>query len=175
MPNTQLLGITDIKYMYIYFVLGVLYQKYKNIYKFNIYMYYFTLFSLFLYPILINNWKVEYYSFIIDFENIKPIIYKYITAFSGILLIVGVLKSYYNKINFDYFERLGKYSIAIYILSDYFVEIINHFNSKFVYLNPYYKIPILILFTILICEISLLVIKITSRNKKLSMILWGNR
>nr|WP_315215418.1 acyltransferase family protein [uncultured Flavobacterium sp.] len=172
LPETEMLGLINIKYMFPFFILGYCNNKYYN--KLNKWIPYISGISLLLYPIMLFFWEKENFSFVIDFKNIEPIIYKYITAFSGILMIIFVFKKIYTKFQFNYLERIGKNSIAIYIISDYFIELMSYL--KFLIPNNYfYNSLIFLILTLLIAEICLIIEKLLNKNKIIAFTLFGKR
>lgn len=172
LPETEMFALISIKYMFPFFILGYYYNKYYN--KLHKCIPYISGVSLLLYPIMLFFWKEENFSFIIDFKNMEPIIYKYVAAFSGILVIIFVFRKIHTQFQLNYFERIGKNSIAIYIISDYFVELMSHL--KFLVTNNYiFNSLIFLIFTVLIAEVCLMIEKLLDKNKIIAFTLFGKR
>jgi fucose 4-O-acetylase-like acetyltransferase len=172
LPATPILSCTNIKYMFPFFIAGYYYKEYSCVFK--EFIYYISYISLLVYPIMLFYWQDENFSFVIHTENLFPIIYKYITGFSGILVIVLIFKKIHNYNDLNYLQKAGRNSIAIYIISDYFVEVISHFKSFFNY-NFVFNSFIFLFLTLLITKICLVSEKLLKKSKFLSFILFGKR
>lgn len=173
LPETQMLSLINVKYMFPFFILGYYYHEYSNVFK--EWIRYSSYVSIIIYPVLLFFWSEENFSFIIDSKNLNPIIYKYITAFSGILAIVFVFRNFYKHFEINYLQKLGRNSIAIYIISDYLIALPSHF--KFIFFNNSIVLNsvILLFFSLVIAEICLLIEKLLEKNKFISFTLFGKK
>lgn len=125
----DILNIQYLKFMYPYFLVGYLFNKYEgNInkykYKYKRIIYYM---SAILYFILLFKWNKNYYIYTTgmtlyntDILNKLYIIsYRYIIGLCGSILIIMILSNIFNVYKFRFISKMGKYTLGIYILQEY--------------------------------------------------------
>lgn len=177
-------NLVYIKFMYPYFVLGYLLNKYKT--KISKYTDIIGISCIILFIILLIGWKKDYYIYTTGmslyadniFNKLFIICYRYISGLVGSGSIVYIVHKFYRyNINTNILIKIGKYTLGIYIIQSYIMPVIDRvsipnflINNFFIY--NFIFTPVLATLIIGFCIGISIIIK---KNKYLSAIFLGGR
>lgn len=185
-PDNFNLGLY--KYMYPYFLLGYLFNKTLITKKIDINK--VIIFSFILYVPLMFFWNKLSYIYVSGINVFGELsignqvlidIYRWVVGGIGSILFIALLKKIYNKNMFGeriskFFEKAGKNSLGIYIISSY---IFIYFFPKYIYSIKIDNIIInaiyILLITIAMLTSSYFITLLISKVKILNILLLGNR
>lgn len=176
------------KYMYPYFVLGYFFNKSFSTKNFQLNIIF--LFSLLLYVPLMFFWDRSSYIYVSGVNimaNPKIIdqllidIYRWVVGGIGSVLVLSLFFIIYKKYELNnsllnIIEKIGKFSLGIYIISNY---IFIYFFPKYIYQikveNSFINVIYMFFMTIIIITISYLTTKLMFKIKIIKKIFFGNR
>lgn len=177
-------NLVYIKFMYPYFVLGYLLNKYKTNFRENINI--IGIGCTILFVILLIGWTKDYYIYITGMslyvDNISNklfiICYRYLSGLVGSGFIICIIcKLYINNTNINILNRIGKYTLGIYIIQSYIMIVLDRViipnflvNNFFIY--NFIFTPVLATLIIGFCIGISIIIK---KNNYLNTIFLGGR
>ena len=177
-------NLVYIKFMYPYFVLGYLLNKYKT--KIMEYIDIIGISCTILFLILLIGWTKDYYIYTTGmnlyvnniFRKLFVICYRYLAGVSGAGFIIYIIYKFYQDNKYtNILNKIGKYTLGIYIVQTYIVMILDGFvipsfliNNFLVY--NFIFTPILAVIIIGVCIGISIVIK---KNNYLKTIFLGGR
>ena len=174
----NIMGMTYFHMWYPYFILGYVFHRY------NIY-YYMKKYDI--YAIALICFAILYYNYYFTEQSkLVEVVTRYVLAISGIIIIYFFVRvSNSNRSLFNVFTYLGKYSLQIYLLSDYFIPNFAQVENTIVYAalnNDFAKSTTIfwqliwgIALSTYAVSMSLLIVKVVEKSRILNLICFGKQ
>jgi fucose 4-O-acetylase-like acetyltransferase len=168
-------------WMLLFFWSGYFVKKYDTF--FEKYRLYITLISLIIYVSVYINVSNSGYA-LINCKTLQTdaltILIKYIGCFSASIFIINVCYYIYNKIpkviTKTKIDRVGKYTLGIYLLQSFLIArlfpLMGQLEINDLFLYNFVLTPAISLIILFLC---LVIIKYTSRNRIVNLLLFGNQ
>lgn len=174
----NIMGMTYFHMWYPYFILGHVFHRYNiflHMKKFDIY------------AIALICFGIMYYNYYFTEQpKIVEVVTRYILAISGILIIyffVRVSNSHF--ILYKVFAYIGKFSLHIYLLSDYFIPHIIQvgniiantasYNDIVKNTTTFYQLTMGVLLTTYVILMCLFIVKVIEKSRILNLICFGKQ
>jgi peptidoglycan/LPS O-acetylase OafA/YrhL len=176
----DLYNICLYSYMYIFFVLGYLFNKYnlKDSKYNNVNVIAIISTAMFLILLCFYNESAYIYTtgyYILKGNVVKQLIidiYRTLIGLVGSISVISILKIINKKFKLKRLSYIGKYSLGIYIVSDLvFVNIFSKFEDYISNINYL----LIIIEAIVVIVISIVISKLIQKNKLLNKLLLGGR
>ena len=181
LPINSYFGLFQMKWLYPFFILGLLISKYGHYLQKNEFA--IVLVSVSSFVVLVPFWKREYSIYISQmefdsnnfFEYLGSYIFRYSIAILGSVACIGIIRIIGKYHRMGLLAKLGIASMGIYCLQTFLVMILGNIpsphNDLFVY-NFVYT-PVMSLLLVTVCY--LISTKIIERNKVSRVLLLGGR
>ena len=174
----NIMGMTYFHMWYPYFILGYVFRRYnffQYMKKYDIYAIALVCFAILYY----NYYFTEQSKFV-------EVVTRYVLAISGILIIYYFARlSNSDRYIYKTFAYLGRYSLQIYLLSEYFIPHIPQVENTIVYtaLNNDFAKSTTILWQLIwgialstyAVSMSLLIVKVVEKSRILNLICFGKQ
>lgn len=179
----ELFSAVFFKFMYPYFVAGILANHFKE--QIKSYQKPVFIISAVIYLLLLIGFKDNYYVYTSGMylpfngglkEQLFIIYYRYLIGFAGIITVMGILELLYSLGHNYLFIHLGKYTMEIYIIHIFFLNYLARWNAgNYIHMNEWiYNLLFSPLASILLTLICMLIIKLLHKNRYAKGILFGN-